>query len=121
MTVVPYEMTLRQWIDSRWFRGFARASMILTSFMFTCFLVVWGVVAGDTLKRVQNLELVIAGDVDQADNAHLVKRGSIAASVTSLEAQVSDLTVDLKVVKQLLQEAARRDVAALPALHPRDR
>jgi hypothetical protein len=107
--VDAHELTLRQWIDSVWFRGLARGATLLVSILVSGFIVAWTMVAGDTATKVHNIELVLTGDVP-ADQS-LTRRGSLVDSVASLQLQVGTLSVDTRAIKLLLQDAARKDTA----------
>lgn len=109
------EVTLRQWIDSVWFRGLSRVSMMITGVLFTGFLVAWGVVAGDTTKRVVALEQSVGGvaraQSDRTADSEAFQT-EVRSNIANVKSDLFKLKVDIGVVKGILQEMQHQDQAA---------
>lgn len=103
---MPNELTLKQWIESVWFKGLARLSMIVTGVLFTGFLGAWAVVAGNTDHKVTKLEATIADvagvQISRATDAESFQT-EVRAAVAGVKADIYAVKVDIGVIKRLLQ------------------
>jgi hypothetical protein len=109
------EVTLRQWIDSVWFRGLSRAAMLLSTFVLMAFAGAWAMVAGDTTKRVVALEKSVAA-VSTVQTARAVDSESfqteVRGNIVDVKNDLFKLKVDIGVVKGILQQMQQRNEAA---------
>lgn len=123
------EVTLRQFIDSVWFRGLARSMMLLTPILIGGFWIVWGAVAGNQATRIGAVEASIAvvstTQGARATDAEAFQR-EVRAAIASINGGLSDVNeeldgvkVDLGVIRRLvieLREQQLADAGPLPLL-----
>jgi hypothetical protein len=108
------ELTLRQWIDSVWFRGLSRVSMIVTSLLLTGFVVVWGFVAGDTTAKVVKLDAqvqAVAGSQTARAIDSEAFQVEVRGKVSAVQADLFAMKVDIGVIKGILTDMRRENVA----------
>ncbi|HEY4202630.1 MAG TPA: hypothetical protein VGM83_18925 [Devosiaceae bacterium] len=105
------ETSLKQFLDSTWFKGLARASMLVGTAAASY--------AGLTLAHVRNEQAAMQGEIadivrTQADRAQDNERfqSAIGADIAQLKNSVSTLQVDVATMRGILQEMQRRDVAS---------
>lgn len=116
------EMTLRQFVESTWFKGLARGTMLLG---IPALMSASGFV-GYTLNSVQAEQLRIKGEVAEVQQTIGTRaqvnddfQADITADVAGVKADVSGVKAtmlavqtDVATIKGILQEMQRRDVAA---------
>lgn len=114
MTTEEVEMTLAQFIESKWFKLLARAASIagfaLAGGAMTYFLALGGRVTAIEQDRALRI---------QANDTRLTaieqKIGAVQADIGSVKNDTATLTKDTSVMRGILLELQRRDTASLRA------
>ena len=110
------EMTLRQFVESTWFKGLARGTMLLG---IPALMSASGFV-GYTLNSVQAEQLRIKGEVAEVQQTIGTRaqvnddfQADITADVAGLKSSLFIVQTDVATIKGILQGLERRDAAAL--------
>jgi hypothetical protein len=103
------EVTLREFINSVWFKGISRAAMIFTSVAFAIFVGAWSIVAGNTDKRVTAVDTQVKSVIEtQTLRTHDSEQfqDQTTRDLGAVKADIANLKVDVRVVRTLLQQMA---------------
>lgn len=113
------EVTLRQFIDSVWFKGLARSAMILSTLVLAGFATAWAIVthgvASDLATAQANIVSVAKVQDTRATDAEAFQT-EVRGAITGINGRLENvdnkmflMKVDIGVIKNLLQK--QRDVA----------
>lgn len=93
------EVSLRQFIESTWFKGLSRGAMILCTVILAGFATTWAIVAGNTSTRVEALELTVKQELPAVKQKVEGVSDTLAIRAKDSEAfqqEVRDSVADLK-------------------------
>ena len=107
---MPNEIAFRDFIESIWFKGLSRLAMIVAAAVLTVAgpLFAWAVT--DTRTRIVTLEHDVGLQQTFASSAVKAQK-DIHDNVASVQSDITVLKIDMGVVRGILQEMQRRDLA----------
>jgi hypothetical protein len=120
------EVTLRQFIDSVWFRGMARGMMIVTPVLVGGFWIVWGIVVGAQQVQIDDVRTTVASvSITQnarASDAEAFQRevraaiSGITSGLQDVNEELDGVKVDVGVIRRLMVELRDQQLASVEPL-----